>query len=134
MSRTILPIFLGSVLVTLALVGCGKAVYLGGQAYAALPDSVAVRIIDATGVTRRELEGVLREHEILARFHVMVTSSEHYDEELARELEKKTAEARLLGGRVLMHTRDSELVATIAHDARYAGPSGAVVIYVLRRR
>ncbi len=134
MSRTILTILLGSVLATFALVGCGKGVYLGGQAYAALPDSVAVRIIDATGMTRGELEGVLREHEILARFHAMVTSSEQDDEELARELEKTKPEARLLGGSVLMHTRDSELVATIAHDARYAGRSGAVVIYVLRRR
>ena len=85
-------------------------------------------------IDRWELEGVLREHEILARFHAMVTSSEQDDEELARELEKKKPEARLLGGSVLMYTRDSELVATIAHDARYAGRSGAVVIYVLRRR
>lgn len=53
---------------TLPLMGCSSFVYLAPQTYARLPDRVAIGIIDAAGMTRGELEGVVRDHETLARF------------------------------------------------------------------
>ncbi len=126
MKRTVLPLLLG--LASTALVGCVNVVYLAPQEYAALPDTAAVGIIDATDMTRGQLESVFNEHEILARFSAFVSDGENRAADLAKELEKGKATARLLGGDVLMHTTNSELVAVIARDGNYAGPGDEIVI------
>jgi hypothetical protein len=49
-------------------------------------------------------------------------------------VEKGMARVFKSGGRVLMYTDNSELTAVIKRDARYAGASHAVTIYVMLRR
>ncbi|NIM52642.1 MAG: hypothetical protein GTO22_25925 [Gemmatimonadales bacterium] len=127
-------ILLTALLVAPALAACSKVVYLSPQRYSRLPGDAEIRIIDATDMSRSEIEGVLGDHEILARYSARVRAGNGYRERLGKVLEEGKQRARDVGGDVLLHTRNSELIATIVRDARYAGASDAVVIYVLRSK
>jgi hypothetical protein len=121
-------------LVVAATMGCSNLVPLSQGRYAPLSDTVEVQVIDARDMTRERLERVLNEHEMIARFDARPRSGGDVESELADALEKGKRKAREAGGSVLLYTDDSELIATIVRDARFAGAPDAVTMYVLRRR
>ena len=121
--------------VALSLLGCGNLVLLSEATYPVLWDTATVEVIDATGLSRADLEQVLSESEVLARFHTLSPSGDSGALD-ASELEKAKTTARTLGANVVLFTKDSETIAAIKQDARFAGPTdpGAVVFYAMRKR
>ncbi len=125
---------LGAGLIGVMVGACGNYVHLTTYEFPERPDSAEVEVIDGTAFSRAELERVVREYHILARYHSHVPRGESGERRLAKSLEKGKGRARELGGDALFYTVNSELVATIVQDARYAGPDDAVVVYILRRK
>jgi hypothetical protein len=116
------------------LAACAPSVDLSPYQFPRTPDDVEIRVIDARTVARPELERVLRDHYVLARFNAHVRGGDDREEQIARAVEKGKSVVRTKGGRVLVYTDDSQLIAAIMQDARFAGPSDAIVMYVLRPR
>ncbi len=85
-------------------------------------------------MSRTELERVFGEHQVLSRVHYLLRSGDHRQGDFDKALAKGQEEARKSGGNVIIYTEDSQLVATIMQDVRYAGPEGTLVIYIMRKR
>jgi len=96
-------------------------------------DTGEVRVIDARTLDRAQTEAVLEQHNVIGRFDVRVPQR-GFEEKLAIEVEKGKQRALSAGGNVLMYTDDSELIAVIKHDARYAGAPDAITMYVMPPR
>ncbi|MFQ5702734.1 MAG: nuclear transport factor 2 family protein [Gemmatimonadales bacterium] len=123
-----------SMLAALGLAGCSNVVPLSSEFHPAILEDVEVQIIDANDFDRQQMVRLLAEYDILSRFDVEIRSRDNYDEALAEELENAKIKALAAGGRVLMYTRNSELVGVIKQDARYAGASNVTTMYVLQRK
>jgi len=122
---------LGSVLVALAVGGCSPVVHLTPERLRSLPESEDVRVIDARDMPRGELESLLAEYRILARFHKTVFGEDDFEDKVQQAVEKAKATVRQVGCNVLLYTQNSELVATVMHDAHFAGPPDALVMYAM---
>ncbi len=135
MRRTQIYALPAVLVVVLALLGCGNIVHLTQARYPELLDTTTVDIIDATEFSRTDFERTLGDYEIIARYHKLIPEHSDQDAALATETEKAKRTARMLGGNVVMYTRDSETIATIKQDGRYAGPAEpeAVVFYIMRK-
>jgi hypothetical protein len=83
---------------------------------------------------RAGFERTLNEHLLIARFDVRVPQSANFEQRLADEVEKGKSKALSVGGNVLMYTDNSEMIAVIKQDARYAGAHDAITMYVMLRR
>ena len=57
-----------------------------------------------------------------------------FEQSLVEEVEKAKPKVLSSGGRVLMYTDTSELIAVMKQNARYAGAIGAITMYVMLRR
>lgn len=116
---------------------CAPVVWMGAHrqgVFEELPDSVEVRRIDGRDMPRAELESVVDDHRILARLHARLPSGDGRDRALDEQLVKAEEMARTAGADALLYLDDPTVVAAIMQDARYAGPPGATVIYVMRSR
>jgi hypothetical protein len=133
MHRT-LVVFSGVALVALAAQGCLNLIPLDPGYYPAVLDTGEVRIVDARGMERAQVETLLREHHLVARFDVRIPRSADFEQCLAEEVEKGKARALAAGGNTLMYTDDSQLIAIIKTDARYAGAANAITMYVMLPR
>ena len=116
-----------------ALSSCSRAVPLGSGYYQPILDSTEVEVIDANDFDREEMTRLLNDYEIISRFDVTVIVGGDYDAALAKELEKAKTRTLAAGGRTLMYTENSELVAVIKRDAHFAGSSEGIVMYVMQR-
>ena len=123
-----------AILVLLVLHGCMGVVPLAPGYYPAILDTGEVHVIDARGMQRSQVERVLEQHHVIARFYVRLRQRADFEELLAEEVEKGKPKALDAGGNVLMLTDDSEMIAVIKQDARYAGALDAVTMYVMLRR
>jgi hypothetical protein len=132
MSRTSV-VLLGIALVAVVAHGCTGVVPLAPGYYPAMLDTGEVRVIDARTLDRAQTEAVLEQHNVIGRFDVRVPQR-GFEEKLAIEVEKGKQRALSAGGNVLMYTDDSELIAVIKHDARYAGAPDAITMYVMLPR
>ncbi len=121
------------VLAGIVLSSCSNVVPLGAGYHAPILVPTEVEVIDANDFDRAEMSRLLNNYAIISRFDVMVIAGDDYDAALAKELEKAKKKALASGGRTLMYTENSELVAVIKRDARFAGSSEGVVMYVLQR-
>lgn len=122
----------GIVSFAFGLAACSNIVPLTEARYPWTHDTVTVRTIDARGMSRAELEDVLRPLEFIGRFGLRLRHNDEFEEKLAEALDESKAQIKRLGADVLLYTDDSELVAAIAQDARYAGLAYDIVVYVLR--
>ena len=121
------------VLAGVVLSSCSNVVPLGAGYHAPILVPTEVEVIDANDFDRAEMSRLLNNYAILSRFDVTVIAGDDYDAALAKALEKAKIKTLAAGGRTLMYTENSELVAVIKRDARFAGSSEAIVMYVLQR-
>lgn len=133
MSRTVATNFTVTLAVLFAY-GCSNVVYLDAGNFPAQLDTAEVRVIDAREMDRAGLERVLEEHHLVGRFDLSIPEEDDFEQRLDQELEKAKPKVLNAGGRVLMYTDNSELIAVMKRDARYAGALGAITMYVLLRR
>jgi hypothetical protein len=124
----------GSVLVALAVGGCNPVVHLTPGRLPSLPESEDVTVIDARGMPGGELESLLAEYRIIARFHKRVFGEEGLENKVQQAVEQAKATVMQVGGNVLLYTQNSELVATLMRDAHFAGPPDAIVMYAMREK
>ena len=124
----------GIVLVALVAHGCTGVVPLADGYYPALLDTGEVRVIDARRMDRAQVERVLDEHRVIARFDVLIRQGADFEQNVTAEVEKGKATTLKSGGNVLMYTDNSELIAVIKRDARYAGAPDAITMYVMLPR
>ena len=122
-----------SVLAGIVLSSCSNVVPLGAGYHAPILVPTEVEVIDANDFDRAEMSRLLNNYAIISRFDVTVIAGDDYDAALAKALEKAKTKALAAGGRTLMYTENSELVAVIKRDARFAGSSEGVVMYVMQR-
>ena len=122
------------VLVNVVALGCSGMVMLTDARYVSQFDTVEVQVIDARDMTRAQVEHVLDEHDMIGRFDARVPDGDDFERDLAAAVEKGRRRVLQAGGNVLLYTDDSELIAIIAHDARYAGAPDAITMYALLRR
>ena len=120
--------------IAVALTACNPLVPLSQARYDRLLDSEEIEVIDGALMSRTELERVFGEHQVLSRVHYLLRSGDHRQGDFDKALAKGQEEARKSGGNVIIYTEDSQLVATIMQDVRYAGPEGTLVIYIMRKR
>lgn len=132
MSRTQV-VMLGVVLAAAVAQGCTGVVPLAPGYYPAMLDTGEVRTIDARALTRAQTEAVLEQHNVIGRFDVRIPRR-GYEEKLAVAVEKGKQRALRSGGNVLMYTDNSELIAVIKRDARYAGGPDMITMYVMLPR
>ena len=118
-------------LLLFAAQGCSTMVQLEAGHYPPMLDTGDVRVIDARGMGREQIENILNEHSVIGRFDVMIPRNEDLEPRLTEEVEKGKPKALAAGGNVLMYTDDSEMVAVIMRNARYAGAPNAITMYVL---
>ena len=118
--------------IAMILTACNPLVPLTQARFGRLPDSEEIEIIDATRMSRTELERTIGEHQMLSRVHYRLRSGDRRQGDFDKALAKGQKEARKSGGNVILYTEDSQLVATIMQDVRYAGPEGTLVIYIMR--
>lgn len=114
--------------------GCSSVVPLAEDFYPAQLDTGEVHVIDARGMDRSSLERVLDEHLLVGRFDVSIPEGYEFEQSLIEEVEKAKPKVLSAGGRVLMYTDNSELIAVLKQNARYAGAMGAITMYVMLRR
>ena len=119
--------------IAVALTACNPLVPLSQARYDRLLDSEEIEVIDATLMSRTELERALGEHQMLGRVHYQLRSGNRRQGDFDKALAKGLEAARRSGGNVILHTEDSQLVATIMQDVRYAAPEGTLVIYIMRK-
>lgn len=124
----------GLVTVVLIANGCSNVVRLAEGYYPPMLDTGEVRVIDARGMERAGFERTLNEHLLIARFDVRIPQSADFEQRLAEEVEKGKSKALTAGGNVLMYTDESEMIAVIKRDARYAGAQDAITMYVMLHR
>ena len=124
----------GLALVAIVAYGCTSVVPLTEGHYPAQLDTGEVQLIDAREMERTDIERVLAEHFIVGRFDVSIPGGDDFEQRLQVEVEKGKERVLKAGGRVLMYTDNSELIAIMKQDARYAGASGAITMYALLRR
>ena len=93
-----------------------------------------MHVIDARSMDRTDLERVLDEHLLIGRFDVSIPEGDEFEQSLVEEVEKAKPKVLTAGGRVLMYTDNSELIAVLKQNARYAGAMGAITMYVMLRR
>jgi hypothetical protein len=133
MSRTVGTSF-ATTLAVLFAYGCSSVVPLDGGFYTAQLDTGEVHVIDARGMDRSGLERVLDEHLLVGRFDVSIPEGDEFEQNLVEEVEKAKPKVLNAGGRVLMYTDNSELIAVLKQNARYAGAMGVITMYVMLRR
>ncbi len=121
------------VLASVILSSCSNIVPLGAGYHAPILVPTEVDVIDGNDFDREAMTRLLNDYEIISRFDVIVRAGNDYDAALAEELEKAKKKTLEAGGRTLMYTENSELVAVIKRDARFAGSSEGIVMYVLQR-
>jgi len=134
MRRFNASIMFGSALAVLSLSGCSNVVEFTRARPPALNETVEVTAIDGRSMTRTELESLAAEYQFMARWSVTVHGDEDYEEKLQQAVEKAKAKTRALGYRVLFYTDDSERVAIVMQNVKYAGLQGEVVMYALREK
>ena len=132
--RRTLAVVSGVAIVALVAYGCSSVVSLTPGHFPAQPDTGEVQIIDARTMDRTGIERVLAEHYLIGRFDATIPRGDDYEQRLLEEVEKGKTRALRSGGRTLMYTDDSELIAVMKQDARFAGASDAITMYVLLRR
>jgi uncharacterized protein YheU (UPF0270 family) len=133
MSRTVGPSFAIALTVLFAY-GCSSVLPLDKGHYPAQLDTGEVQVIDARRMDRTGLERVLEEHYLVGRYDVSIRDGDDFEQRLNHEVEKAKPRVLNAGGRVLMYTDNSELIAVMKRDARYAGAIGAITMYVMLRR
>jgi hypothetical protein len=133
MSRTVGTSFAIALAVLFAY-GCSSVVPLAEGFYPTQLDTGEVHVIDARGMDRSGLERVLDEHLLVGRFDVSIPEGDEFEQSLVEEMEKAKPKVLNAGGRVLMYTDNSELIAVMKQNARYAGAMGAITMYVMLRR
>lgn len=124
----------GSLVAALALAGCSPVVHLTPERLQALPETAEVTVIDGRNMSRGELESLLAEYRILARFHKTVFGDEDLEAKVQQAVEQAQATVRQVGCNILLYTLDSELVATVMRDAHFVGPPDAIVMYAMREK
>ena len=133
MLRT-LAVVAGIVFVALVAHGCMSVVPLSEGFYPAQLDTGEVQVIDARTMERTSIERILDAHYVIGRFDVSIPDGQNFEQVLTDEVKKGEARALNAGGRVLMYTDDSDMIAVIKRDARYAGAQGAITMYVMLAR
>ena len=118
----------------LAVNACTGVVPLEAGHYPPMLDTGEVHVIDARGMERSRVEQLLEQHYVIARFDVRVPQGDAFEQRLADKVEQQKTKALSSGGNVLMFTDNSEMIAVIKRDARYAGASDAITMYVMLRR
>ncbi len=124
---------IGLVLV-LSLGACTKTIRLSNYNFPPRTDSAEVELIDARAMSRQQLDQVLQVYDVLARNHVLVRTGDRYENDVAEKVEAQKPMVRGLGGHALLYTHNSQVIAAIMQDARYAGPDDRLVVYALRRK
>ena len=127
-------VLVGPALIALLAYGCSSVVPLDQGYYPAQLDTGDVQVIDARGMTRANIERVLEEHHLIGRFDKSIPAGDDFEQKLQQKVEEGKATVLKAGGRVLMYTDNSELIAVMKQDARFAGASGSITMYVLLRR
>jgi hypothetical protein len=123
--------------VLLVTTACSPIVWMrpyGPGDFRPLLDSKPIRLVDGRNMSRAELEAVIEEHRVLARFHTRLPNRGDHEEAVKAELEKAKRIARTAGGDAVLYLEDSSIMGVIFQNARYAGPPNAFVMYILRRR
>ncbi len=118
----------------IVLTGCAQVIPLTQYKYPPRPADAEVIQIDARNMERPELQRVLNEYDVIARFHKTVRSGDRYEADVASKVEEAEIIVRTRGGHALLYTEDSELIAAIFQDVAYAGPDDRLIMYVLRRK
>ena len=129
-----LAVVSGIAVVALISFSCANVVALDAGFFPTQLDTGEVHVIDARSMQRTGVERVLDEHYVIGRFDVSIPVGDDFEQRLLEQVTKATPRVLQSGGRVLMYTDNSELIAVIKHDARYAGALGAITMYVLLRR
>jgi hypothetical protein len=125
---------ISAALAVLLASGCSTVVPLAEGFFPAQLDTAEVHVIDARGMDRTGIERVLDEHFLVGRFDVSIPEGDDFEQRLNQEVEKAKSRVLEAGGRVLMFTDNSELIAVMKQNARYAGATGAITMYVMLRR
>ncbi len=122
------------VVLAMLVVGCTNVISLSRFNYPPRPPDAPVELIDVRNMERPAVQRVLTEYDVLARFHALTRQGDRYEESVAEIVENAKADVRERGGHALLYTHDSETIAAIYQDVKYAGPSDALVMYILRRK
>jgi len=123
-----------TVLLLFVLAGCAPVVSLTQYKYPPRAADAEVMRIDARTMERPELQRVLNDYDVIARFHKPVRSGDRYEADVASKVAEAESTVRGLGGHAILYTEDSEVIATIFQDVAYAGPDDRLIMYVLRRK
>lgn len=116
----------------LVCAACANTVSLSDARFPRMASDTEVEVIDGSGMSRPELERTFAQFDVIARAHAMVAPEA--TDRLERELEKAKGHARGVGGDTILWLLDSQQVAVIMQDVRYAGPDDAVVMYLMLRK
>lgn len=124
----------GRLAALLAAAACSRIIDLSGYRFPPLPPDAPVTVVDGRQMTRQELDALLRTHHVLTRHFQRIPPGDGFEEDLAKAVEEAKGIARRQGGNTVLYLEDSELLATIMQDVRYASPGGTITFYTLRTK
>ncbi len=124
----------GILFVVLVANACTGIVPLTQGHYPPQIDTGEVEVIDVRDMERTRVERILSDHIVISRFDVRIPQGDDFEQRLADAIEKGKTRTLRSGGRVLLLTDNSEMIAVIKQDARYGGALDAITMYVMLRR
>jgi len=133
MRKPIALLFSTSVLLSL-VAACTSVVSLDPGHFPSRLPSESVRVVDARELDRGRLERILEEHYTIGRFDISIPGGDDFERKLEEAVENGKRRVLASGGNVLLFTDQSDMLAVLKRDARYAGSPDAITMYVMLPR